>query len=71
MKRTAVDSSVIAVVGYDSATSVLEIEFHNGRIYGYFDVPADVYHALMAADSIGGYFNEEIRSAYSTTQLRR
>jgi hypothetical protein len=70
MERTRVDSSVIAVVGYDRATSVLEVEFHSGKLYVYLDVPPAVHLALLTAGSIGRYFNAEIRSSYSTARLR-
>jgi len=60
MERTPVESSVIASVGYDSATFELEIEFKNGRSYRYSQVPAAAYRLLLRAPSIGGYVNREI-----------
>lgn len=62
MQRTPVQSSNIHSVGYDNG--VLEIQFHNGGIYQYFDVPAQVYEALLAADSKGGFFARGIRGVY-------
>lgn len=53
MERSRVESSVIASIGYDAATSVLEVEFHNGGVYRYFLVPPSVYRALAGAASIG------------------
>ncbi|MFH1919785.1 MAG: KTSC domain-containing protein [Planctomycetota bacterium] len=41
----------------------LEIEFTNGAVYRYFDVPPEVYHGLMAAESHGRYFHQHVRSA--------
>ena len=46
MKRVAVDSSSIASVGYDSKAYVLEIEFRNGGVYRYLDVPAQPLNAV-------------------------
>lgn len=43
MNRQTVNSSNLASVGYDEATSTLEIEFLNNSIYQYFDVPHHIY----------------------------
>ena len=39
MRRIALDSRSIAVIGYAASQRVLEIEFRNGHVYHYFDVP--------------------------------
>ena len=39
MQRVSVESATIRSVGYDQKTSTLEIEFSNGNINQYFDVP--------------------------------
>jgi hypothetical protein len=59
-----VESSLIRAVGYDLASSVLEVEFAGGRVYEYFDVPLSVYSELMNASSKGAYFNDHIRDMY-------
>ena len=69
MRRVPVDSSVIATVGYDPDDRILEVEFRTGRLYHYFDVPASRYAALMAAESIGHYFNVAIRDKYRFVEL--
>jgi len=56
-------------VGYDVSTSTLEVEFENGCVYQYGQVPEDVYAALMAADSKGHYFDTVIRSRYDCRRL--
>jgi len=71
MLRRTVDSSVITSVGYDAKTNVLEVEFRTGRIYQYFLVPQSVYRELMRADSIGKYFNAEIRGSYNEVPIGR
>jgi len=65
MNRTSVSSSNLVSVGYDPATSTLEIAFHSGDVYQYFSVPQTVYEALMAASSHGSYFSHFIRNVYS------
>jgi hypothetical protein len=69
MQTRPVDSSVIAKVGHDPDTNVLEVHFHNGHVHHYFLVPRWRYDALMSAQSIGAYFNREIRDVYRSTRI--
>jgi hypothetical protein len=63
MHRERVESEALRSVGYEPRRRMLEIEFHSGEIYRYFDVPPDVHVGLMRAESIGRYFSEHIRDA--------
>lgn len=69
MEKQPVSSSNLAAVGYDQGSETLEIEFNNGRVYQYYNVPAFVYESLLAAPSLGVYFNAEIKNAYSCSQI--
>lgn len=69
MDRTRVESTNIASVGYDVATMTLEMEFNDGSVYQYFDVPERVYDELMIAGSKGGYFHEQIRDHFRYVRL--
>lgn len=64
MKREHVESSNIESIGYDVKTQTLEIEFLNGAIYQYFDVPEHKHTDLMVASSKGGYFAANIKGSY-------
>ena len=64
MKRTPVESSMLASVGYDPATRVLELEFTSGRVYRYGEVEEEVYRGLLAAESKGRYFLDSIDDMY-------
>ena len=64
MRRTAVDSTTMRSVGYNSSEQILEVEFTSGVVYQYLEVPAAVFAKLMQAGSKGRYFNEEIRDDY-------
>ena len=64
MKRQSVTSSNLASVGYDPATQTLEIEFHHGGVYQYFDVPSSIYDGLVVASSKGQYFAANIKGVY-------
>lgn len=61
MKRVSVTSSTVASVGYDEATSTLEVEFKKGGIYQYFDVPASLHAGLLGAASVGSYLDANIK----------
>ena len=67
MEWTAVESSQISEVGYDAATSTLGIRFKPGKKspaseYHYANVPTSVYENLVMADSVGGFFTENIKN---------
>jgi len=64
MIRQPVSSSNIASIGYDTDSQTLEIEFLNGSVYLYFDVPSSVHAGLMNASSHGKYFHQHIRNRY-------
>ncbi len=70
MKRTPVSSSNLASVGYEVSTSILEIEFHGGSVYQYYNVPERVYYELLGAVSKGKYFHRHIRDRYSYRRVR-
>lgn len=69
MNRISVSSSSISTIGYDSSTQTLEIEFQNGNVYQYFDVPPTVHTELIGAASIGQYFSHAIRDSYRYARL--
>ncbi|MGI6668961.1 MAG: KTSC domain-containing protein [Acetivibrionales bacterium] len=63
MERIPVSSSNIASIGYDEATSTLEVEFLSGRIYHYYGIPKYLYDEFINAESKGKYLNEYIKKA--------
>lgn len=69
MGRVHVESSNIASIGYDSDTETLEIEFLNGRVYQYYDVPEYIYDELMSASSHGSYLASNIKGIYSYSEV--
>jgi hypothetical protein len=64
-----VDSSSIRAIGYDPAHRVLYVEFFDGDVYSYEGVEELIHRRLVRADSIGGFFNREIRNAYDCHKL--
>jgi hypothetical protein len=69
MNRVTVTSSNVVSVGYDPSTMTLEVEFTDGPIYQYFDVPEMEYQNLMTSDSIGGYLNRNIKGSFRYVRL--
>lgn len=69
MNRAPVSSSNVASVGYDISTMTLEVEFKNGSVYQYFDVPESLYQELIGAESIGTYLSQQIKSSYRYAQV--
>jgi KTSC domain len=64
MIRVQVQSSNIRAVGHDPQTLTLEIEFQNGNVYQYFDVPRAIHEELMKAPSHGEFVNRHIKGSY-------
>jgi hypothetical protein len=71
MNRVAVASTTLASVSYFPDRHLLELEFRNGAVYEYCDVPLHEYHELLTADSKGTYFNSHIRNCFPYRQVRR
>lgn len=69
MKRESVSSSNISSIGYEDKSETLEIEFHNGGVYQYFNVPKRVYEGLMSADSHGRFFIRNIKGTYGYKKI--
>lgn len=69
MKRKSVTSSNIASIGYDVDSQTLEIEFLNGGVYQYFEVPQQVYAEIMNADSHGQYLAHNIKGVYRYSKV--
>lgn len=64
MERISVSSSNISSIGYDENSQTLEIEFHSGGVYQYFDVPINVYQGLIQTGSTGQYFAQHIKGYF-------
>lgn len=54
-------SSQFDKVGYDPATKKMRIQFKRNAVYEYDDVPQEAFDKLMAAESKGSHFINEIK----------
>src|ERR1700757_1377139 len=68
--RQRVESSAIAGVGYSRRRHILEIQFVNGAIYRYLDVPTAVHRDLMSAESKTRFYDSDIRGHYRSVLVR-
>ena len=64
----AVDSSLVSAARY-SSDAVLELRFRSGAIYRYSNVPHLLFEELLAAESLGAYFNRRIRPRFPYEQI--
>jgi hypothetical protein len=53
----------------DNTGSMLDITFHGGGKYRYYNVSLQVYENLINAPSIGKYFNAKIKPVYDWSRL--
>lgn len=64
------NSMCFSAVGYDSTSKMLYVEFRDsGSVYSYESVPQSVYDDLMSAQSMGGFYNSDIKGAYTCHRL--
>jgi hypothetical protein len=57
-------------VGYSKRRHILEIEFGNGAVYRYLDVPPAVYRDLMSAASKARFYDSNVRRHYRSVVVR-
>jgi hypothetical protein len=67
--REVVDSSSLKSIGYDRRAQTLEIEFANGSVYLYQDVPIALWTEFRHSASKGKFFQEQIRDRFATTRV--
>jgi lysyl-tRNA synthetase class 2 len=68
--RQPVQSTAIAKIGYSTRRHILEIEFVNGAVYRYLDVPAAIYRDLMLAASKARFYDSNIRRHYRSVLVQ-
>lgn len=68
MERLPSESSNIRSVGYDEGEKRLEVEFQDGAVYSYADVPREVYEGFKESGFRGGHFHRKVRGLFETTK---
>jgi hypothetical protein len=64
-----VESSQLQSAGYDENLQDLYIEFKNGTVYRYYDVPWTTFNQLVKSDSCGSYFAIHIKGHFEYKKL--
>ncbi|MEH1800656.1 MAG: KTSC domain-containing protein [Nostoc sp.] len=62
-------SSMAMAVGYDRNEQILQVEFQSGAVYQYLGVDEDTWEDLYSSDSIGSFYNQEIKGRYDCDRL--
>ena len=62
MTRTPVNSNHLRSVGHEPRSGTLEVEFMNGDIYQYENVPMAAYREIIQRPSPGHAFDSLIKS---------
>jgi hypothetical protein len=68
--RQPVESTAIAKIGYSKRRHILEIEFVNGSVYRYLDVPVTVYRDLMSSESKARFYDSNVKGHYRSVLIR-
>lgn len=66
-----VDSSFIKHISWDNKTKNLIVTFGSGSIWLYKKVTRKKYKELCEANSLGVYFNKNIRNSHKGTPIAR
>lgn len=68
--REPVQSTALASVGYSKRLQILEIEFANGAVYRYVDVPRSIYRGLVSAESKARFYHAHIKKKFHSVRVR-
>ena len=63
--RVVLQSATPLRAAYHHQPPTLRLQFLNGAFHTYSGVPREVFRALLAAPSIGAFFNRHIRGSYA------
>lgn len=69
LMKHLVNSSNLEWISYDEEEKKLYIQFRNGSIYEYYDVPENIFTGLLGAGSHGRYFWMKIRDKFDYKKL--
>lgn len=66
---SAFESSNISLLSYDAASETLQVTFHNGGVYQYFDVSANKWDDFKRADSKGQFLHQQIKDQHRFVKM--
>ena len=68
--RQPVHSHALAAVGYSRRLHALEIEFVNGAVYRYRNVPPEIYRDLLEASSKAQFYDANVRGRFPSVHVK-
>jgi hypothetical protein len=68
--RQPVNSHALAAVGYSKRLHALEVEFVNGAIYRYSNVPPEIYRNLLGAPSKAQFYDANVRGHFPSVHVK-
>jgi hypothetical protein len=69
LRMRAVDSSCVAAVGYDRTVEEVYVEFVDGDLYAYAQVPYVIWRAFQAAESKGRFVNTVLKPHFPVRRV--
>lgn len=64
-----VDSTMIRALAYNPKNAKLFIQFSNGIVFMYDDVPISEFEDFSLAESVGKYFHSDFKGEYEGSKL--
>ncbi len=64
-------SSVVAAINYDVHSSTLRVIYVSGIVYGYKNVPEEIYTAMKTSFSKGAFLNQHIKGKFPFEKIKR
>ena len=68
--EVSITSSSMSKAKYDTLKESLRVQFNNGKIYEYMDVPSSIFTKFRLAKSQGKFFNENISKSYEFKKVK-
>jgi hypothetical protein len=69
MQRLSIDSDSLRSIGYNELGQMMEVEFEDGTLRQYYDVPLDIYDELLETKTKDKYFNDYVKDNYLFQQI--
>lgn len=70
MVNHMVISSEIEWIGYEHKDNMLQVEFIDGPIYRYQEVPHSIFEEFLQAQSHGRYFETNVKGKFEHRRIR-
>ena len=70
MVNHMVISSEIEWIGYEHKDRMLQVEFIEGPVYRYQEVPHNIFEEFLQASSHGRYFESNVKNKFEHRRIR-